>query len=115
MAHYILSDEDRAILKGWGYPARDLAQIQEAINRSTYVAKFLMKEKRKAAEEREGEVSKETAMQILGRQTFLSGIARSAFHFTSSREPDKADFICLEDGRTVKYQSVHFDSSILFK
>lgn len=95
MAKYTLTKEDKALLKRWGYPRQDQAQIEEAINRSTY-----------KLEDSSGEkvITKDKAIEVLGKETFLSGISRSAFHFTCSRNP--------EDNPKIR---VSFDSSILFK
>lgn len=84
-----LTDEDKQILREWGYPEEDFPQIEEAARRSRY-------------EIENKKITCQAAIGILGREKFLSGIARSAFHWTSVRES--------EDGRYV-----FFDSSILFK
>ena len=89
--HYVLTTEDKAILRSFGHPDNDFNQIEEAINRST----FTLDEKEV--------VNAYDAIYILGKYNFLSGISRSAFHWTSSRESS--------DGK----HSIHFDSRILFK
>lgn len=59
--------------------------------------------KRYTTYELDGEaISREQAIAILGRETYLSGISRSAFHYTTARKTD--------DGRTV-----YFDSTKLFR
>jgi len=47
-------------------------------------------------------ISREDAIKILGMETYLSGIARSAFHWSACRENEKGDI-------------VSFDSSKLFE
>jgi len=47
-------------------------------------------------------ISREDAIKILGMETYLSGIARSAFHWNSVRDSENGE-------------SVYFDSSKLFK
>ena len=86
-----LTKEDRKTLLDWGFPEDELAQIEEAANRSTYVL------------DDEKPINVWDVINILGKETFLSGIRRSAFHWTSSRNT--------EDGK----HEVSFDSSILFR
>lgn len=100
MSHYIkpktpfvLTEEDKALLLKWGYLKEDLPQIEEAANVSTFTV-----DSRSA--------TWETACNAIGRQEFLSGIGRSAFHFTSSREGT--------DGNG-KGHKVSFNSSVLFR
>ena len=87
---YRLTEEDRAILARFGHPETDFQQIEKAANKTLFVL------------DNERAVNAWEALEILGRENFLSGLGRSAFHWTSSREA--------ADGRTVS-----FDSSNLFK
>ncbi len=89
--YYVLTSEDRNILRSMGYPESDFEQIEEAINRST----FTLDDKTV--------INAYEAIDILGKYTFLSGIGRSAFHWTSSRKT--------ADGK----HTMDFDSRILFK
>lgn len=93
---FVLSEDDKTLLLSWGYPENELPQIEEAANRSTFTII-----------DADGNdlsvINVWEAIEILGRKTFLSGISRSAFHWTSSRESP--------DGKT----SVYFDSSVLFR
>lgn len=85
----ILTNEDKQYLIDCGYEKEDFNQIARAISKTTYMYK--------------GEkITAEKALAIVGREAFLSGIARSAFHWTSSRE-DKTG------------ERVYFDSKNLFK
>ena len=43
------------------------------------------------------------ALEILGEKKFLSGISRSAYHYTAARETEDGEFV------------VYFDSSVLFR
>lgn len=92
MAYHTLSPEDREDLMSMGHPESDLHQIEEAVNRSSFILHRNGERKRITAAE---------ATKILGRHKFLAGIGRSAFHFTS----------CQANGK----DTVHFDSSIIFK
>jgi hypothetical protein len=86
-----LSENDKALLTKWGYPESDFSQIEEAMKKS------------KTKYELEGfHISREEAIDLLGREEYLSGIARSAFHYTAARE-------------TANNKVVYFDSSNLFK
>lgn len=90
-----LSKEDINCLLNVGYLKSDIPQIEEAISRSTYT---LIKDDT-TKEER---LSVNEAICLLGRNTFLSGISRSAFHWSSCR-------------RTCKGDTIYFDSSALFR
>lgn len=89
-----LTISDIALLKSWGYMQKDIPQIQEAVLRSSYELYEKKTDKTKF-------ISASDAISILGREIFLSGIGRSAFHWSSSRETE--DYV------------VSFDSRILFK
>lgn len=88
-----LSKKDKEILKEFGYPEEDMEQIGEAMRKTVYT---LCKDN-----EEDERISREKAREILGDKEYLSGIGRSAFHWTSMRG---------EDGKRV-----HFDSSRLFR
>lgn len=92
MAHYTLTQDDREDLIAMGHPESDLPQIEEAVNRSSYTL---------YRGDRCERITAAKAMETLGRHKFLAGIGRSAFHFTS----------CQTNGN----DTVHFDSSIIFK
>ena len=84
-----LTQEEKELLIEWGFNEADFEQIERATRKTVY--------------EMDGKkISGSEALEILGRETYLSGIARSAFHFTSCRENEKG-------------QMVHFNSSKLFK
>lgn len=91
-----LTDEDKKTLISWGEQPKYFPQIEEAANKSTYI---LDKEYLRTAKA----INVWQAIELLGRDTFLSGIHRSAFHWTSYRTTP--------DGK----HEVSFDSSILFK
>ena len=89
-----LTPEDIKFLLNKGYLQKDIPQIQKAIYRSSY---RLYNENT----DEENFISASEALDILGRKEFLSGISRSAFHWSASRER--------------KRYTVFFDSSALFK
>lgn len=84
-----LLNEDKTYIRNLGYSEKDIGQIEEAIEKTTYNLDHKI-------------VSSKRAVEILGRKCFLSGIGRSTFHWNAARET--------EDG-----QIVYFDSSRLFK
>ena len=94
---FFLTEEDRKELLSYGLNTeKDLLQIEEAANRSTYIVR-----------DKDGNdlrtVNVWETIEELGRKTFLSGISRSAFHFTSSRENPATGV------------EIYFDSSVLFR
>lgn len=89
-----LTNKDKDILKKIGHKEEDFAQIQRAIS------KTIFKKFKNGKDEKE--ICLDEVLSLLSREDFLSGIGRSAFHFSSVR--DGKDGIC-----------VYFDSSKLFK
>ena len=86
-----LTLKDKALLRSWGHTEDDLSQIETAIHSS------------KTQYTLEGvPIDREEALRLLGREKYLSGISRSAFHYSAVRET--------YDGKCVS-----FDSSRLFK
>jgi len=84
-----LTNNDKELLKEWGYQDDDMKQIEQATRKTDY--------------EIDGEkISTKKALDVLGREKYLNGISRSAFHWSSTRSN--------ENGKTV-----YFDSSRLFK
>lgn len=89
-----LTVEDKKLLAQWGHPEKDFHQIEEAMQKS--------KTKYKLGST---PISCEKAIDLLGRERYLSGIARSAFHFSAAREVPNS----------MSGEIVYFDSSRLFK
>lgn len=84
----ILNDSEIEILLELGYLKQDLPQFQEAVKKTVYTY--------------EGKrISAKKAKALLGEEAFLSGLARSAFHWSSMRE-------------TADGKGVSFNSSKLF-
>lgn len=86
-----LKDEDVIVLKRYGNSEDDIRQIKEAAKAKYTVYK--MNGKRITAEQ---------AIAVLGRREYLSGLSRSAFHYTCAREGLHGEI-------------VDFDSSALFR
>lgn len=81
-----LNEEDKALLKEWGHTEKDFRQIEEAIRRSTY----------KLGSQK---ISQGKALTLLGRRSFLSGISRSAFHWSAAREVAPGEIVYFNSSR----------------
>ncbi len=86
-----LTDEDKKILLDWGHPESDFEQIQRAISKTIYELYSGSGEKQK--------ISCEKARVVLGQKKFLSGISRSAFHYTSLRETADGRYVSFDTHR----------------
>lgn len=95
-----LTHEEKCILKSLGYSSEDFEQIERAMQKSKTTYKLVSL---KNGSEKSKFVDKETAICILGNIDYLSGIARSAFHWTAYRENQELTYAIL------------FDSSALFR
>lgn len=93
-----LTNKDKEYLKSIKYEENDFAQIEEAINKSTFK---IFKE---GNVDRYKVVDYETARDLLGDETLLNGISRSAFHYSTSRIIP----------HTFGKYNIHIDSGILF-
>ena len=89
-----LTSEDKQLLISWGYAENDFRQIEEAMQKSK--TKYTLGS---------FQISRDEALRLLGRREYLSGIARSAFHYTAAR--------CVPMSTTD--ETVYFDSSALFR
>lgn len=85
-----LTKEDKEMLKSFGFFEEDLDQIELAT--SSRYTKYELDNKN---------ISRDEVISLLGREVYLSGIARSAFHWSALRTT--------EDGK-----EIYFDSSNLF-
>lgn len=85
-----LTKLDKEYLKDLGVSEEDFRQIEEATTKTKY-------------ELDNKNISRTRAIEILGREIYLSGITRSAFHWSAVRYS--------LDGNT----TIYFDSSKLFQ
>ncbi|MBQ7211101.1 MAG: hypothetical protein IJS19_00300 [Muribaculaceae bacterium] len=67
-----MTEQERQTFLSWGYPPRDLHQLDEALKEV-----HLTKGNRR--------ISKKKAREELGDEQYLSGIGRAAFHMTAQR------------------------------
>ena len=89
-----LTKSDKDILRGMGVPDEDFHQIEQAASKTIY-----------EHYPKKGvgwKISARKAEEILGRKEFLSGLSRSAFHWSAMRDNASGD-------------QVYFDSSRFFK
>ena len=86
-----LTEKDKA-------PAEDFQQIEEVAQ--TKYTRFTLYEN---GSERGKRISREETIRLLGRRTWLSGLSRSAFHYSVCRN--------IEGGQSF----ILFDSSRFFK
>lgn len=89
-----LNKENKQILLDMGYMQEDIPQIERAIGKTAYFVSDYKEVRQK--------ISKDKAIELLGISDFLSGIGRSAFHWSACREYKENCF-------------VYFNSSRLFK
>lgn len=90
MPEFKLTEKDKKLLKGWGYLDEDIAQIEEVANVDTITFTY---KKNKSVEH---EITPQKAIRIIGREQFLSGLSRSAFHQSAIRyvkDNDKNGFV----------------------
>ena len=83
-----LTIEDKKILADIGVSDRDFPQIERAMTKTDY--KYNSRK-----------ISRDKAVELVGRRNYLSGLSRSAFHWTAVRE-------------TATGECVYFDSHKLF-
>lgn len=84
-----LTPDDKVVLLDMGYEESDFRQIEEATRRTIY-----RYDGRK--------IKLEEVIALIGRRDFLSGVARSAFHYSAGRD-------------TQEGKQVYFDSSRIFR
>lgn len=77
-----LSREDQELLRSLDCEERDFPQIERALRKD--MTTYKMDNKR---------ISREQAIELLGKRNFLSGISRSAFHCTAVRETADGRFV----------------------
>lgn len=88
-----LTDNDKAYLRSIGVDERDFLQIGDAADHTKYE---LCDEDGK---ESVGSTTKSEAINRLGREGWLNGLARSAFHVTAMRQTaDGKNYILFDSG-----------------
>lgn len=82
------TEADKTQLAEWGYSESNIKQIEEAAKRNNTI--YSMGGQR---------ISREEAITRLGRKDFLSGLSRSAFHFTASRMTPDGKYISFDSSK----------------
>lgn len=86
-----LTNADKKLLISWGHPERDLLQLEMALHERH--TKYTL----------DGQpIPRATAIAALGREKFLSGISRSAFHGTAARETADGKIVLFDSSRLIK-------------
>lgn len=88
-----LTEKDREYLKSTGYLPEDLWQIEG----TTWHCKVTLYQK-VGEKTKKRKISPKKAMALLGREMYLSGIARATFHSSSCRECEDESVIMIERG-----------------
>ena len=89
-----LTKEDEAILLEMEVPAEDIPQIRD-VALGKYTRYYLYKND----EDRERRISADEAIRLLGRKEWLSGLSRSAFHYTAARPVENSEYVVRIDSR----------------
>ena len=87
-----LTEKDKADLLALDVPPEDFWQIAEAAQLK--YTKYAVYAK---GAEKGRHISRDEAIRLLGRKEWLSGLSRSAFHFTACRDTiDGASFVLFD-------------------
>ena len=87
-----LTEKDKADLLSLGVPPEDFWQISEAALPKYTKYSVYAKESEKGKR-----ISRDEAIRLLGRKEWLSGLSRSAFHFTACRDTlDGTSFVLFD-------------------
>lgn len=90
---FVLTEDDKKLLLKWGETKENLKWIEMCANKSV----FLLDD--------EEAITLERALELTEREEFLSGIARSCFHWNSSRSTkDGKHVVCFESGRNSPFR-----------
>ena len=91
-----LTEENKKLLLSWGETEDDLWQIEEATKAKN--TKYSLYFDGKCF----GQISRKSAIEILGFETYLSGIARSAFHCSAFRSNEKGYGVSFDSNDLVR-------------
>lgn len=83
-----LNRDDRLALQGKGFSAKDIGEIDFVARRTKYYL-LLGGDARKR-------ISMTEAIDVLGRERWLSGLSRSTFHWTSVRSSDDGEEVLFD-------------------
>ena len=94
ISKFKLTKEDKEQLESWGFKEEDFSQIEEAGRETIYLIDL--------NDSTEISISREQVLETMETKEFLSGIGRSAFHWSAVRYDKQG-------------KAVYFDSSGLFR
>ena len=86
-----LTKKQKSIILDFGYPQEDLKYIEEALPFTDFELLIERQNDKK--------ISLKKAKEILGETNFLSGIARSTFHYSAVREAENGHKIYFNSSR----------------
>ena len=89
-----LTNKDKEILRQFGDEEADFEQIERAIGKTTYTLWSIKNGKNVGTK-----ITAKKAIELLGREKFLSGISRSAFHWSAGQDTDDGREICFNSSR----------------
>ena len=90
---FVLTENDKKLLLKWGETKENLKWIEECANKTVYLL------------DDEKAITLERALELTEREEFLSGIARSCFHWISSRSTkDGKHVVIFESGRNSPFR-----------
>lgn len=92
MSKFILTENDKKYLRECGYLDEDFPQIRVAFGKTDYSIRYIDTNERK-------KISGSKAIELLGREMFLSGLGRSAFHWSAVRETPYGDLVQFSSNR----------------
>ena len=81
-----LTKKDKEFLRSIGYQGKDFLQIVYASGGTDY-------------EYNGSKISRKKAIDLLGRHAFLSGLARSAFHWSACQVAEDGSFVLFDSSR----------------
>lgn len=109
-----LSDTDKEILKQWGETDEDIQQIERALNVTIFTVGDVERAENGSIvipdEDNDKVITAQEAREILGDETFLSGLDRSAFHWTSGRyNADETKYVSFDSSKLFESVKLHED------
>lgn len=97
LAPFKLTTEEKEHLLADGHSEDDLVQIQKAAN--AYKTTYEIDGRR---------INRDEAIALLGRENFISGLARSAFHWTAARDTLNGETITFDSGKLHEGEVISF-------
>ena len=93
-----LTHADKVLLKSWGFTDQDMFQVEQATRRTIYTTYKPDASGKLVAVK----IKNSEAISILGRSIYLSGISRSAFHYTAERSNEKGVIVSFDTSKVFR-------------